>query len=260
LFAEGSRNLANPTVQPANEKEKKTSATCGRKCLEQFGKFNRATLWAKTFAGLLIGMEGWYSTRCRLTWKLKATKCCRFYFQLQVSTLPIDVIESGLLPTVQTQGLKVCDQNGKTQFMELGLLPTPTVMDTGATTNLEKLDERRDRLKGRNNGKNGTKKTGNGMGVSLGEMMQRGLLPTPTALSDPKGGCTREDSKRQQDTLAHAIHGMFGQTGKTSQLNPLFVQEMMGYPSDWLTLPFQEKKAQESLVVNKHTEDGEKKA
>jgi len=28
----------------------------------------------------------------------------------------------GLLPTMQTQGLKVCDENGKTQFFKL---PTP---------------------------------------------------------------------------------------------------------------------------------------
>lgn len=31
-----------------------------------------------------------------------------------------------LLPTPQTQGLKVCDENGKTQFMDLDMLPTPT--------------------------------------------------------------------------------------------------------------------------------------
>jgi hypothetical protein len=29
------------------------------------------------------------------------------------------------------------------------------------------------------------------------------------------------------------------QTGTTSQLNPLFVAEMMGFPTDWLTFPFQ---------------------
>jgi hypothetical protein len=29
------------------------------------------------------------------------------------------------------------------------------------------------------------------------------------------------------------------QTGKTSQLNPLFVAEMMGFPTDWTILPFQ---------------------
>lgn len=27
--------------------------------------------------------------------------------------------------------------------------------------------------------------------------------------------------------------------GKTSQLNPLFVAEMMGFPPDWTVLPFQ---------------------
>src|ERR1051325_7872760 len=47
-----------------------------------------ASLWAKTFAGLLVGKVEFYSTRCKRTWKLKATKCSRFYFQLQVSTLP----------------------------------------------------------------------------------------------------------------------------------------------------------------------------
>src|ERR1043165_3670373 len=112
-------------AQQENGKVKTMIAISGRKCLEQFEKFPHATLWAKTFAALLIGMEGWYSTRCKLTWKLKATKCFRFYFQLQVSTLPTDETGSGLLPTIQTQGLKVC-QEGKTEFINLGLLPTPT--------------------------------------------------------------------------------------------------------------------------------------
>jgi hypothetical protein len=59
----------------------------------------------------------------------------------------------------------------------------------------------------------------------------RGFLPTPTAASDAKGGCTRVNPKRQNDTLAHAMHAATGgQTGKTSQLNPRFVMEMMGFP------------------------------
>ena len=95
----GSRNHVNRTAAQANDLEKKMSDTSGRKCLEQFGKFNRATLWAKMFAALLIGMEGWYSTKCRLTWKLKATKCSRFYFQLVPLTHPIEGIGFGLLPT-----------------------------------------------------------------------------------------------------------------------------------------------------------------
>jgi hypothetical protein len=62
---------ANHTQLPANGLEKKMNATCGRKCLEQFERFNHVGLWAKTFAALLIGMEDWCSKRCRLTWKLR---------------------------------------------------------------------------------------------------------------------------------------------------------------------------------------------
>lgn len=41
--------------QPGSEKARKMTDTSGHMSLEQFGRFNRATSWAKTFAGLLIG-------------------------------------------------------------------------------------------------------------------------------------------------------------------------------------------------------------
>jgi site-specific DNA-cytosine methylase len=50
--------LASPTHQQGSDLEKQMTATSGRKCLEQFGKFNRVGLWAKTFAALLIGTGG----------------------------------------------------------------------------------------------------------------------------------------------------------------------------------------------------------
>lgn len=92
------------TAQPESERVKMMTATSGRKCLEQFERFNQVGSWAKTFAGLLIGMEGWYSTRCNLTWKLKATRCSRFYFQLQASDVIIDENGYGLLPTISASG------------------------------------------------------------------------------------------------------------------------------------------------------------
>lgn len=97
LFQEDS--LANHSLMPGNEKEQVMTAICGRKCLEQFGRFSRVTSWQKTLAGLLIGMGEWYSIRCKLIWKLKASRCCRFYFQLVPSTHSIGEIESGLLHT-----------------------------------------------------------------------------------------------------------------------------------------------------------------
>ena len=92
-------SLANHTQLQGKEKEKKMNAIYGPKCLEQFKKLNHVGLWAKMFADLLVGMEGWFSTRCNLIWKIQGTKYNRFYFQLQVSTLPTEEIGFGLLPT-----------------------------------------------------------------------------------------------------------------------------------------------------------------
>jgi hypothetical protein len=232
LFSQaGSLNPASHTAQQESEKARKMIATSGLRCLEQFGKFPRATSWAKTFAGSLIGMEGWYSMRCRLTWKLKATKCSRFYCQLQVSTLPTEGIGSGLLPTAQTQGLKVCEE-GKTRFVNLGLLPTPQVFDAEGTF-----------IKGKHyNGKN---KHAEKLGQAIVRM---GLLPTPQAAEGYK-----LTGSENQDSLIKRI-------GKTSQLNPLFVQEMMGFPVDWLTGPFLQNQEPDYLKEIRHTEGGEKKA
>lgn len=63
-----------------------------------------------------------------------------------------------------------------------------------------------------------------------------GLIPTPTASSHHNGCCKeRKDGTSRKSQLNHYIAA---QTGKTSQLNPLFVEEMMGFPLMWTTLPF----------------------
>jgi len=65
-----------------------------------------------------------------------------------------------------------------------------------------------------------------------------GLLPTPTAQIIKHGHSEQywenRIGKRQMDI------GMWNaQTnGKTSQLNPRFVAEMMGFPENWTLLPF----------------------
>ena len=108
-----------------------------------------------------------------------------------------------LLPTVQTQGLKVCDKDGKTRFMDLSSLPK--------------------------------------QGIKYGD-----LLPTPVA-SDHTGSCTirkmtKSNGAPRTDSLRNmpAVIGMDGDrlNGRVFQLSPLFVEEMMGYPLMWTTLPF----------------------
>ena len=185
----------NPTQWQASDLEKKMSDTSGQRCLERFGKFSRHGLWAKTFSALLIGQEGWYSTKCRLIWKLKGTKYNRMYFQLAPSTLRTDEIG-------------------------FGLLPTPTAMDsTGATANM----------------KSSQVKEGSMHSVTLSRWA--GMLPTP-ATRDWKGARSEEALEEAGRNHTNSLPDSFAQPGKTSQLNPPFVMEMMGFPTDWTLLPF----------------------
>ena len=65
-----------------------------------------------------------------------------------------------------------------------------------------------------------------------------GMMPTPSA-RDWKG-CTNPGVKKVNgnvygETLPDTVKKV---TGSTSQLNPLFVEEMMGFPLMWTALPF----------------------
>lgn len=109
----------NPTQPQESDLERKTNAIYGLRCLEQFEKFNHVGLWAKTFSGLLIGMEGWYSKRCKLTWKMKGTKYNRLYFQLFPSTHHTEETEFGLLlktPTASDKNGGCTRSNPKMQY------------------------------------------------------------------------------------------------------------------------------------------------
>lgn len=198
---------------PESEKEPKMTATCGPKCSELFGLFDPVGSWARTFMGLLVGRTGWYSNRCALTWKRKVTKSNRMYFQLAVSALHTKGTGHGLLPTAQTQGLKMCE-NGKTKFYPVGLLPTPNTSEAAKYAKTYNPDSQ--------------------MGRGLTALAVSGMIPTPKA-NDFRSGMQnrvgRNHTQQLNDTVAY-------HAGKTSQLNPLFVEEMMGFPTGWILTPF----------------------
>jgi len=292
------------TAQPENDLEQRMIDISGRKCLEQFGRFSRHGLWAKTFAGLLIGMEGWYSTRCKLTWKLKGMKYNRSYFQLRVSALPTKDIGFGLLPTVvpESRGKRSEEGLNKRHSMEIqdmavrGLLPTPRACESVERRNLKTVVDKvenggdvtlttlarydkefgtkmlptpaardvkgcnsEDHVKGLNGNKmnhmgqlpnyvkykmlptptsaDGGKLGGKENQDSLTKRLKTGVLPTPNA-RDYKGGRSIEGLEAAGRNHTNSLPDAFAQSGSSSQLNPRFVAEMMGYPPDWLELPF----------------------
>jgi len=304
-------SLANPTQQQESDLAKKMTVTSGRRCLEQYGRFNRHGLWAKTFSDLLIGTGDWYSTRCRLTWKLKGTKYNRMYFQLYPSTLPIEETEYGLLPTpranestesietielrrqktgigmmnltaavqkllptpqamdsmtnprrdITPSGRIISNQghNGSAPLKDLamnGLLPTPTAIEVHNSERVAKIKGNQDTLKSRENGDNIQNSIMNFLDFN-------GLLPTPRVKGHGNSHQRIEDGKIDDLTTmarfnmlptpmasdcGEKVTGLENQdslvkmaretTGQTSQLNPQFVCEMMGFPPDWTLIPF----------------------
>lgn len=216
---EGSRSCASRSASRASAKARRTTATSGRKCCGLFGLFDPVGSWARTFSELLIGRKEWSSTRCVLTWKRQDTKCSRTLYRLAVSALPTDGTDAGLLPTVQTQVLKQCEK-GKTVFMPLRLLPTPTATDAGS---------------GRTNR---SPSPGAAERPTIALAAKRGLLPTPTA-NDAKNATLPKSQAKRKGSVSKMAMGSDGyQTGAGSRLNPLYVTEMMGFPVNWLVSPF----------------------
>jgi hypothetical protein len=89
--------------------------------------------------------------------------------------------------------------------------------------------------------------------VNLGQEAKNGfleerlisMLPTPAA-SDWKGAYRPESMQNKDGTFnrEERLVNIYLKTGQeynsqTSQLNPRFVAEMMGFPPNWLELPFQ---------------------
>ena len=304
---------ASRTVSQESDKAKTMSATCGQRCLTLSEPFVRVGSWARTFAGLLVGMEGWSSKRCALTWKIQGTPFNRIYYQLQPSAHPTDATEFGLLLTPTTsEQVQDLDKfkarmekypNGTTMpnlaTKVVGLLPTPLASEIHHPQRVEALRERgakglRERKKGES-GANGLtdyldfngmlptpttderdaqykqggtnlraavkgllptptscdyntarspeawekakEKHGSALQKPLKQLAKDGTLPTPTK-RDYKGARTKEALDNANRTERNSLPDTFAQDGKTSQLNPRFVAEMMGFPVNWTELPF----------------------
>lgn len=230
---------ANHTHPQENERARRMRDISGRRCLEQLEKLPQVGSWAKTFMALLIGQEGWYSTKCKLTWKLRGTRYSRFYCQLFPSMLHIEETEYGLLPTPKTMDVAENLNSGKeckmingsivnvrkkdgmkfgpslNDAMKAGLLPTPRVKGHG----------------------NSHKRIEDGRIDDLTTMAKFQMLPTP-ATRDWKGARTEEALEKAGRNHTNSLPDSFAELGKTSHLSPQFVLEMMGFPTDWTLLPF----------------------
>lgn len=202
----------------------------------------------------------------------------RFLFRLVPSERPTGGTGYGLLqdgiPEETTLTRKVPSPE---EVAGKNLLPTPTACDATAGSILSEKDcyyitDRGIPRKINRNGTDGsiglgrfvkllptpnaseaTKYTrkynpGSQMGTALTAMAMNNLLPTPRA--NKINGCdlynpriAEKNRGNLEEEIAKAVQSCgtadtLREYGKTSQLNPLFVEEMMGFPLMWTALPF----------------------
>lgn len=211
---------ANHSPLPGSEKAKTMTVTSGMKCLELFQQLNRPMLLAK----MLLASSAWHSTRCYLTWKIKATPQKRLLFQLAVKTPGTGVIGYGLLLTPTTvefceppekmreranrkgykNGSKWNSLSSQIKYGAHLFFPTPQHRDFRSGEAKRWMDPNRSR--------------------NLNDAVA--FLPTPTT-QDAKNNGSQSQLARKTLPL-NAVAG--------GKLNPEWVEWLMGYPIGWTDL------------------------
>ena len=208
LFAEAFH--ANQRVAPGSDEARQMTVGSGQKLYELYEKSGRHGSCLKMCVGFLLSKMEWSSSLCFLTWKEKVTKSKRLLFQLARSMPSTKESGSGLLPTPQTQGLKVC-VNGKTKFW----YPTPTVQDSE---------------------NDGGPSQYNRNSVPLNALVK--MWPTPSvkdvsggaveAIETPTGWKRVSKQGKEHGAQLHDVAKTLG-----GSLNPNWVEWLMGFPVGW---------------------------
>lgn len=260
---------ASLTPQQESGSERRMSATCGRTCCESFESAAPTRLWARMFLESLVGMKEWSSTRCRLTWKMKASKSYRLYFQLAVSTPRTEEIESGLLPTPNTMDAMepktdvawekemTVARPGRKKPQNLrdvpnrmpSLIPTPRSAMTGHVSESRLKDKERNletvvsRAMLSPTPTSSMATTQDFVQAKYAfknrpEYSDSLLVPTPRA-SEAKGtGPLGSKSHNHMVERGYLNATMQEATGTSGPLSHQFTLEMMGFPTDWIIAAF----------------------
>ena len=226
--------LASHSVQPGSEEARRMTVTSGRKCCELYRKSGPLGLLVRT----LLESSAWRSTRCYLTWKASATPAKRLLFRLVPSTPRTEGTELPLWATPNTmdylpqrspealQRQAETSRKGRTRPANLReqvceetvrLWPTPTARDSKGANSMEHLA------------------TGNHV-AQLANFVK--LIPTVTTGAGMCGGSANyQRLKEMEDAgVISAEERRSMAAGNGGQLNPTWVEAMMGFPVGWTEL------------------------
>jgi hypothetical protein len=143
---------------------------------------------------------------------------------------PTAMDSTGATANMKSSQVKEGSMHSVTLSRFVGMLPTPGACDVeGAPKRPDMITQSPGGNWYRTSDTTGTK-----FGAKLQDVAQ--LLPTPTASDYHARG---DQPGWDGSDLVSTMHKITEADGKTSQLNPRFVAEMMGFPPDWTELPFQ---------------------
>ena len=224
--------LASPSHSPASKKALKTIATSGRQCLSLLSKKDPLLLLAK----MLLVTSRWGSTRCFLTWKVKATPQGRLLFQLAPSMPRTEETESGLLHTPTAKANQMSpDMQKRGSGWGPKMWATPAAADCQGTTGGGQGKSLRTDVRMWPTPQAADHKN---MDTAREPMLSSEvkLWPTPRA-SEWKGtgplGSKSHNHRLEKGYLDATVQERSQVSGS---LNPAWVEWLMGYPEGWTDL------------------------
>lgn len=216
LFREDSP--ASRSAQPGSVEAVKMTVTSGQRCCELSKKSGPLGLLERT----LLESSTWRSTQCFLTWKVKATKQGRLYFQLAASAPHIGGTGAPLWLGTMTASQTGGSHSIRSPKRRKGRAPSPAEVAVLWPTPTAQMGKGPSFSKSRQGGPN--------LQTAVS------MLPTPTAF-DAKGldRMPRKDATLTRSILLSQKVAMLEPEGKGT-LNPEWVESMMGFPLGWTAL------------------------
>ena len=185
---------ASRSALPGSEEARKMTVTSGQKCLELYQ--NSGPLGS--LVRMLLGSSIWRSTRCTLTWKTKVTPSNRLLFRL----VPL---------TRRTGGTEYVSWAGNDQ-RAIYFIPTPRAQNIKTSEKAKRESK---------------------SGPGLADYIQ--MFPTPTTGAGLCGGTGNFQQLKNLEARGQITEEERRSmaAGNGGQLNPDWVEWMMGFPLGW---------------------------
>jgi len=205
---------ASPLVLPGSAEARQMTATSGRRLLGLYERLNRPM----SFSRMFLGSSVWHSRLLHLTWRQKDTQSNRLLFQLAPLGRGTGETGYGLLPTpdASQRGARTNQNNHQITLQDVIAAKTPEAQDIAK---IFPTPQSRDYRTGEGHRWENTKERSRNLNDKVAHDQGYKLIPTP-----------------QTQGLKECIDGKTYPLKGNGQLNPTWVEWLMGYPLGWTDL------------------------